>query len=63
MGSRSLSSCVMSPLARILAEVEGAALRGLLALPPPLVRLLAGRPIEREGVELDAEMQLILSLA
>ena len=63
MGSRSLSSCVMSPLVRIMAEVEGAALRGLLALPPPLVRLLAGRPIEREGVELDAEMQLILSLA
>ncbi|UYM06917.1 alpha/beta hydrolase [Solicola gregarius] len=49
-------------LSRIVTEVKGAALRGLLALPPPVVRLLAGRPIEREGVELDAEMQLILSL-
>lgn len=50
-------------ITRIVTEVEGAALRGLLALPPPLVRLLAGSPIEREGVELDPEMQLILALA
>ena len=49
-------------LSRITAQLKGSALRGLLSLPTPFVRLLGGRPVVREGVELDAEMQLILRL-
>ena len=39
-----------------------AATRGLFALPEPVRRALAGRPIEVEGQRLDIDMQLLLRL-
>lgn len=40
-------------------QIEGALARGLLRLPAPLLRLLAGgRAVRRDGQELDAQMQL-----
>ncbi|MGH3359696.1 MAG: alpha/beta hydrolase [Nocardioidaceae bacterium] len=50
----------------MLRLVEGSkqrALELLLSLPAVAVRRLAGRPVERAGTLLDAEMQLILALA
>lgn len=55
--------CGGMSLSRVVASSEGAALRALLSLPAQAVRRLAGRPVERAGVELDAEMQLVLALA
>jgi len=38
------------------------ALKGLLALPAPIKRALAGRPVVRDGLTLDTETQLVLRL-
>jgi acetyl esterase len=47
---------------RLLAAVEAAAFRGLMALPRPLMRLLAGRPVILDGQVLDLETQWMLRL-
>ena len=44
-------------------RVERAVLRSLLALPQPLKRRLAGPPIERDGLTIDLDTQLLLRLA
>ena len=44
-------------------RAERAVLRALFALPAPLRRRLAGRPVVRDGLELDADTQLLLRLA
>jgi acetyl esterase len=43
-------------------RVEGAIARGLLRLPAPVQRLLAGAPVRRDGLELDPTSQLLLKL-
>lgn len=48
----------MSPLDRALALL----LRALLALPAAVKRALAGRPVRRDGLELDLDAQLVLRL-
>src|SRR6478736_3855597 len=49
----------LSPLQR--AEAAGA--RAIAALPPRVKRLVAGRPIHRDGLELDLDTQLVVKLA
>jgi len=49
----------LSPLQR--AEAAGA--RAIAALPPRVKRRLAGRPIHRDGLELDLDTQLVVKLA
>lgn len=44
------------------AAIEGPFLRALMSLPEPLVRLLAGRAVQRDGQTLAPEMQLMLKL-
>jgi acetyl esterase len=46
----------------VLDRLEPAALRAALALPPRVQRLLAGRPVVREGQTLDVEVQLLLRM-
>ncbi|WP_310962182.1 alpha/beta hydrolase [Nocardioides terrisoli] len=41
---------------------EAAVLKGLLALPTPAQKVLAGRPVVRDGQRLSTEMQLMLRL-
>jgi acetyl esterase len=52
----------MSTRFRLPAAVEAAAVRGALALPGRVQRLLAGRPVVRDGQTLSAETQLLLRL-
>lgn len=47
---------------RRIELVQVAVLRGLLRLPAPLQRVLAGRPVERDGRRLAVETQLLLKL-
>ncbi len=47
---------------RLLVRAQSASLRALLALPAPVLRALAGRPICRDGLELHPEAQLTLGL-
>ena len=49
-------------MAQLPQPVEGAFVRMLAALPGPLTRLLAGRPIRSEGQELDPLVQVALRL-
>ena len=44
------------------ARVRGAIVRGLLSLPRPLLRAIAGRPVTVDGQELDLEAQVGLRL-
>jgi acetyl esterase len=46
----------------IRTRVEAAVLRAVFALPRPIRRLLAGRPVEMDGEQLALEAQLILRL-
>ncbi len=50
-------------MAHLLPRLEHLLLRSLLALPPSVVRRLAGRPVLREGQELSVDTQLMLRLA
>jgi acetyl esterase len=43
-------------------RLEIAAARAIAALPPAAKRRIAGRPIRRDGLELDLEMQVLLKL-
>ncbi|MFY0407306.1 alpha/beta hydrolase [Solicola sp. PLA-1-18] len=52
---------VLSPSA-LLNAAQAPIARGLLALPPRVVRRLAGPPVVKEGRTLDPEMQLVLRL-
>ena len=45
-----------------LARAEALALRGLMSLPPPLMRRLAGPPVVVDGLTLDLEIQWLLRL-
>jgi acetyl esterase len=45
-----------------VARLEPAVFRGLLGLPVPMQRLLAGRPVERDGQRLDPQTQWMLRL-
>lgn len=44
------------------ARAQGALAATLTSLPPRALRLLAGRPVTRDGQELEAEVQLLLRL-
>ncbi len=46
----------------LLNRVEALALRLLMALPRPLIRILAGRPVVLDGQVLDPEMQWLLRI-
>ena len=46
----------------IVARLEVGVVRSVLALPPSVQRLLAGRPVVRDGQVLDTETQLMLRL-
>jgi acetyl esterase/lipase len=48
--------------ARIRAQLMRTVLRGAFALPRPMQRLLAGRPMRRDGRQLAVEAQLLLRL-
>jgi acetyl esterase len=47
---------------RLLLRVEAAVFRGLMALPRPVMRALAGRPVVVDGQTLDTETQWLLRL-
>jgi acetyl esterase len=47
---------------RIPAAVQAAAVRTLFGLPAPIRRLLAGRPVRKDGQRLDSDTQLLLRL-
>ena len=49
-------------LQQALTPVEAPLLRAVMALPPRIQRLLAGRPIVRDGQTLELETQLLLRL-
>jgi acetyl esterase len=53
---------LVNALGNIQASVEGPVLRALLGLPPPVLRVLAGRPIVRDGLVLDLDMQAVLRI-
>ena len=46
----------------LLARAEAAAFRGLMALPRPVMRRLAGRPVVLDGQRLDVETQWMLRI-
>ncbi|HUE26395.1 MAG TPA: alpha/beta hydrolase [Solirubrobacteraceae bacterium] len=48
--------------ADLASKIRGATVRGLLGLPHPLLRLLAGRPVGIDGQQLDVEVQMVLRL-
>ena len=50
------------PTPALPPRLEAAAARGLLNLPAPMLRLLAGTPIVRDGQTLDVQTQLLLRL-
>ena len=50
------------PTPALPPHLEAAAARGLLNLPAPILRLLAGTPIVRDGQTLDVQTQLLLRL-
>lgn len=52
----------MADLAALTHRIEPALLRSLLALPPRVVRRLAGRPVVRDEQTLEPETQLLLRL-
>lgn len=47
-------------MSTLLERLEPAVVRRLYALPPKVLRLLAGRPVVRDGQTLEAETQLLL---
>ena len=49
-------------LQNALAPIEAPLLRGVMGLPPRVQRLLAGRPVVRDGQTLERETQLLLRL-
>ncbi len=49
-------------LQQALAPIEAPLLRSVMALPPRVQRILAGRPIVRDGLTLERETQLLLRL-
>ena len=50
-------------MSRIPLSVQGTALHAVFALPQPMRRLIAGRPIRRDGLELALDAQLLLRMA
>jgi acetyl esterase len=46
----------------LASRIRGATVRGLLGLPHPILRLLAGRPVMIDGQRLDVEAQMVLRL-
>ncbi|GAB3460024.1 alpha/beta hydrolase [Actinophytocola sediminis] len=50
-------------MSRVPLTVQGAALHAVFALPRPLRRVLAGPPIQRDGLELALDAQLLLRMA
>ncbi|QYJ05078.1 alpha/beta hydrolase [Nocardioides panacisoli] len=52
----------MTDVASLLHRVEPALVRRLLALPPTVLRRLAGRPVVRDGQTLSVETQFLLRL-
>lgn len=46
----------------LVRRIEGAAARGILNLPAALLRILAGRPVVRDGQTLDVQTQMLLRL-
>jgi acetyl esterase len=46
-----------------LQRAEAAGARAIAALPPRIKRLVAGRPVHRDGLELDLDTQLVVKLA
>ncbi len=53
----------MTSTADLLALVQARGAQALFSLPTPVLRRLAGRPVEVDGRRLDPEMQLLLRLA
>src|SRR5947209_12570613 len=54
------------PAVALATRLQSALVRGLVSLPPGSLRLLVGRPVVRDGQQLDVEAQLglrLLSLA
>ena len=47
---------------RRVGRLQGGAIRGILALPPRVLRLFAGSPLQLDGQELDVTVQLMLRL-
>ena len=45
---------------QLLALVQAKGAQGLFSLPEPVIRRLAGRPVQVDGRTLDPEMQLLL---
>jgi acetyl esterase len=58
--ARAARAARLAHLAR--THIEAGVLMGLMALPPPVQRRLAGAPVEIEGQQLDVETQLMLRL-
>jgi acetyl esterase len=50
------------PATDLASKLRGATVRGLLGLPHPVLRLLAGRPVTIDGQRLDVEAQMGLRL-
>ena len=50
------------PSGASVAKAQGLVVRGLASLPHPLLRLLVGRPVARDGQQLDVESQLAIKL-
>ncbi|KEZ78936.1 alpha/beta hydrolase [Salinisphaera hydrothermalis] len=49
-------------MARLHESFEAGAARGMLALPAALLRLMAGKPVVRDGQTLDVQCQLLLKI-
>lgn len=50
------------PAQTLVSRIEGALARGTLNLPDALLRILAGRPMVRDGQTLDVQTQMLLRL-
>ena len=55
-------SGALSPLLSAVEPVKAATFRGLMALPDPVQRVVAGRPVVRDGQTLATETQMTLRL-
>ena len=51
------------PTLGALQRAEAAGARAIAALPPRIKRLVAGRPVHRDGFALDLDSQLVVKLA
>lgn len=58
-----MSTPGLTAVRRTAARVEAAGLRLLMGLPAPLMRRLAGPPVQRDGLVLDTETQWMLRLS